>query len=217
MIRCIAIKDDGEQCTRKPSSESKNKNYCKQHDKSNQTKKLATIEAVEPWVLLKFPEPDARNGKRYIQKIRTHLNKSNSFSKKDSQSGFIYIFCLAHERKLNYYKIGYTERTVEERLEEWGEKHSALELCACFRVNSNAHQKESLIHLYLAYCRMYRYPNERGFHSVYKLSGEIIQDGQENTDEKERLVAKNKEIEWFCAPLEEILSVVEGILKIKTK
>jgi hypothetical protein len=64
---------------------------------------------------------------------------------------------------------------------------------------------------------MYRYPNESGtgFHSVYKLSGEIIQDGQENTDEKERLVAKNKEIEWFCAPLEEILSVVEGILKIK--
>lgn len=219
MIRCIAIKADGEQCTRNASMiESKSKNYCKQHAKSNQTKKLSTVEAVEPWVLLKFPEPDARNGKRYIQKIRTHLNKStSSCSKKDSQSGFIYIFCLSHERKLNYYKIGYTERTVEERLEEWGEKHSALELCACFRVNSNAQRKESLIHLYLAYCRMYRYPYESGtgFHSVYKLSGEIIEDGQENTDEKERLIAKNKEIEWFCAPLDEILKVVEGILKIK--
>ena len=238
-MRCIAIKGDGEQCTRaattkvaikeskdtgdsEDSLETKDSNkskdlFCSQHSKIVQSKKVDTIKSVEPWTLLKYPTPDPRNGKKYIQKIRTHLNNSSNFRapKSNPHSGFIYVFYLKREKGLHYYKIGYTERPVEERLEEWSDKHD-LELYASYHVTCNVHKFESLIHLYLAYCRMYRYPNDRGgFHSVFKLSGKIIRDGQENEKEDERLVAKNKEIEWFCAPIAEILEIIEGILKIK--
>jgi hypothetical protein len=210
MNSCLAIKADGDQCTRHQAAGERH--YCSQHAKSAKNKKVERLGTIEPWVLMKLPVPDARNTKRYIQKIRTHLNKSPP--SKDQPGGFIYVFYLPHERDLHYYKIGYTERPVEERLEEWGEKHK-LELAVSYGVKANVHKTESLIHLYLAYCRLYRTPNAHGFHSVYKVSGKVIQDGQQNRKDDERLVAKSKEIEWFCAPLKEILATIEGILKIK--
>lgn len=205
MNRCIAIKADGEQCTRDTTKGT----FCTQHAKCAEKKKVTKVNTIEPWTLLKLPTPDPRNGKRYIQKIRTHLNKRPNL---DEAGGYIYIFYVPSEGGLDYWKIGFTVRTVEERLEEWSKKHR-LKLYVSYHIKKGAHQIESLIHLYLAYCRVYRYPNKRGYHSVYKLSKKVIKDGQENReDDEERLVAKNKEIEWFCAPIEEILKFVEPIV-----
>jgi len=207
MNRCIAIKDDGEQCTRNKSKE--NKTFCAQHAKGAAKKKITKVGTVEPWTLLKLPVPDPRNGKRFIQKIRTHLNKTQQ---PNEPGGFIYIFYVPTDSGPDYWKIGYTERPVEERLSEWSKIHK-LKLYVSYSIKKGVHQIESLIHLYLAYCRVYRYPSKRGYHSVYKLSKKVIKDGQEHEeDDEERLVAKNKEIEWFCAPIDEILHYVEPIV-----
>lgn len=215
MNRCLAIKGDGEQCTRHQAANERR--YCTQHAKTSKTKKVETVGTVEPWIILGFPEPDPRNGKKYIQKIRTHLNKASSFAspKSNPHSGSIYVFYLPREKGLNYYKIGYTEQTVEERMEQWAKAHPDLELLSSYFVTCNAQKYEALIHMYLAYCRLYRYPNAHGFHSVYMLSGEVIQDGQQNREDDEKPIAKSKEIEWFCAPLKEVIRIIEGILKTK--
>jgi len=207
MIRCEAIKQDGEQCTRYPKD---GKPLCSQHRNMTNTK-VTVVKTPDPWTLLKLPEPDERNGKRYIQKIRTHLKKPKT--EKPQKGGYIYIYFLPREKKLQYWKIGYTERTVEERMREWSAKYT-LEVYTTFKVENDVQYIEALIHLYLTYCRIYRYPNKHGYQSVYKLKPScVIKDGQENREDDERLVAKNKEIEWFCAPIREILNVVEPIIK----
>lgn len=200
MDQCMAIKKDGLQCTRNKAPGQKH--YCTQHSKSTTT---THIKEIEPWVTLKLPEPDKRNEARYIQAIRTHLKKTHTFKKNTPTGGFIYIFSLPSEKGSNYWKIGFTTRTVEERLEEWASKRP-LTLYKSYEIRYNAQKTEALIHLYLAYCRVYRYSTEQGFHTVHKLTGKVLEDGGEK-----RPSAKSKEIEWFQAPIDEILRVVEPI------
>lgn len=99
-------------------------------------------------------------------------------------------------------------------MSEWSSKHT-LQVYTTFKVDKHdVHWVEQLIFMYLAYCRLYRYPHKQGYQSVYMLKpGDVIQDGQQCAKGDERLVAKNKQIEWFCAPIEEILAVVEPIIK----
>jgi hypothetical protein len=129
--------------------------------------------------------------------------------------GHIYIYFLPRERALNYWKIGRTQRSVEQRMKEWSSKYK-LEVYAIYKAERDVVQAESLIHLYLTYCRMYRYPSARGYQSVYKLNpSEVIQDGQQCDPESgERVVAKNKEIEWFCEDVEVVRRVVEAIMEV---
>jgi hypothetical protein len=58
---------------------------------------------------------------------------------------------------------------------------------------------------------MHRYPIQTEdsvkFHSIYSASGKVI----EALDEEERLVAKNKNIEFFHAPIKEIVHVIKFI------
>lgn len=101
-------------------------------------------------------------------------------------------------------------------MREWSKKYT-LVVYNTFKCEQNVKLAESLIHLYLTYCRMYRYPSKRGYQSVYKLKpNEIIQDGQQ-CDEGERVVAKNKEIEWFCEHIEDISKVVEAVVNHVSK
>lgn len=205
MDQCIAIKQDGEQCTRTKGAGQRL--YCSHHAKSKKT--LSTVKSVEPWTLLRLPEPDERNGKRFMQKIRTHLNTTHPYSKENPHSGSIYIFYLPREKGLDFWKIGYTTRSVSERMEEWAEKYT-LEVYREYEIPYNVQKTESLIHMYLAYCRVYRYPTAKGFHSVHKLSGKVVEEGGEK-----RPSAKTKEIEWFHAPIKEILKYVEPITNKK--
>jgi len=50
--------------------------------------------------------------------------------------------------------------------------------------------------------------------SVWSATGEIIEDEQYNKiNQDERLVAKSKMIEWFCAPYDgEIRNVIESLI-----
>lgn len=208
MKSCEAFKADGEQCTRQYKVKTaEGKHFCTQHAKCKAVKSVAE---PEPWETLRLPEPDPRNGKRYIQKVRKMLSEAPG----KKREGHIYIYFLPREKTLRYWKIGLTERTVEERMQEWSAKYT-LEVYTTFRVATDVYYVESLIHLYLTYCRIYRYPSKRGFQSVYKLKPSVvIQDGQQ-AEQGERVVAKNKQIEWFCEDIEEILKVVKAIIKAK--
>lgn len=206
---CEAIKHDGLQCTRTYKHTTlKGKHVCKQHLNAQTTVK----DKKEPWDLKALPAPNVENGKRTIQKIRTKLLKG---PKTNDAGGAIYIYYLSAEQKLTYWKIGKTRRNVDERLQEWAEEHKQ-EVVAyeTFVVTKNLDFIEALIHVYLAYCNMHRYPHGKGFHSVLSLHNKVIKDGQEQQPgDTERLVAKNKHVEWFNERIDVIMKVVTPILE----
>lgn len=206
---CISIKEDGKQCTRlgKHRNES-GYFYCTQHSKIASKEKAITVHTIEPWTMIGLAEPLKSNGSKMIQKLRKRLFRG---PKLDDPSGSIYIYFFEHERPLNYWKIGRTEGTVEKRKDQWSEEHGQeVTIYGEFKVKRNVRYIERIIHLYLAYCNMHRYPYELKFHSVWMLDPEeIIMDGQQN--HSERLIAKNKHVEWFCEKIENILDIVKPV------
>jgi hypothetical protein len=212
--KCEAIKEDGKQCTR---NQPKDNTLCTQHQKQDK-KKATTINDIEPWTLLKLPVPFEANGKSINQKIRTRLKRG---PRKNDGAGWIYIYCLQHEQnqKLNYYKIGRTNRRVTHRMKEWDDIHKdqgKVKLIDSHHVEHGIDFCERLIHKYLAYCNMHRYPHNKGFHSVWALDpNEVIDDGQQRKEGEERPIAKNKHVEWFCEDITDIRAVVEPIVKKK--
>jgi len=192
---CEAIKADGLRCTYKCKD---GKNVCGVH-KNTKT----TVSSGEPWIL----EPDVRNGKRIIQRIRTKLLKG---PKTDDEGGTIYVYYIQSEAKLSYYKVGMTRRDVDKRMEEWADEHDTAIVVQCtFVVERNLEFIEKLIHTYLTYCNLHRTPHKRGLHSVLSLHGTIMEDGQQHTgDPKDRMVAKNKFKEWFASSLNDVLAVI---------
>lgn len=191
----------GTQCSRKQTS-----TYCTQHKKI--VDKGNTSTDLEPWIALKLPAPAEGNGKRNIQKIRTKLRNG---PRKTDTAGTIYVYCLESERKrnLNYWKIGRTSRELDVRLSEWKHEHDdPIVLEFSIQAERNVAFVERLIHLYLAYARMIRYPQTKGngFHSVWFLDpDEVIEEGKDR-------IAKNKHIEWFCLPINEAIDLIKVLV-----
>lgn len=209
--KCQSTTQKKTQCTRNAVEGS---DKCAQHGgkakelNSNETKALG-LPAV----------PKETQG-NVVKKIQRLIQKDLSSSQaKTTAGGYVYIYRLAHETGLNYWKIGMTDREVDKRMKEWEGTLRCRVLCVKeYKLKKNHAYCERLIHLYLDYCRMYRYPAEakKGdkhvlFKSKWYRSGEWIDDDQ-GREIDERLVAKNKHVEWFCAPLAEILKVVQAIV-----
>jgi len=203
--RCVAIKKDQKRCTR--SAVCTRTRMCTQHAKLQGG--APPVEA-EPWVALRLPTPSAKNSTRALRKLRARLRRAPPAG---SPEGYIYVYGIRGERALNYWKVGMTERAdVEHRVDEWRRTHGkgAVELRGYFRTRHAKHV-ERVVHLYLTYCRMYRYELEDGtFHSVWAETGAVIEDGHETTSE--RLVATRKHIEWFCEEYAHIRAVIEGVI-----
>lgn len=203
--RCEAIKKDGLQCTMRCA---KGKRLCSRYHANSKT---TITDAHEPWTLKGLPIPDARNGKRVLQKIRTKLLKG---PKEKDKGGSIYIYRFKEETA--YYKIGKTRQSVDTRIKEWVLIHNrTVVLCDSFEVEKGLDFVEALIHIYLAYCNLHRTPHGKGHHSVLSLHNIVVDDGQQHTKEdKERLTAKSKHVEWFFEDLKQILKIVEPIIKL---
>ena len=208
--RCRALKGDGLQCTRKAVGVHP---YCTQHQKSKNT---TSIDNQEPWARLALVAPRAENGKRALQKIRTLLNKKPA---KNDGAGYIYVYCLRHERDLHYYKIGRTSRAVEVRIKEWAADTPGIELVKCYHVSVGHCRLESLVHAYLHYCRIYRTPygeRPKKMHSVWASDQSTVIDDGQQLDEKQAqahtLVARSKQVEWFCEELRVIKRVIKSLL-----
>lgn len=204
--QCESFTGAGHQCTRRYKHTNINGvRLCGQHKNSQTTIHKKT----EPWTKKKLPAPSPENGIRVIQKIRRKILRGPKVS---DGGGSIYIYSLKGESKLNYFKIGKTERNADDRLKEWAYEHKREILCEkVYKVSKNVGFMEKLIHFYLAYCNMHRTPSKRGFHSVYSLDGTIIKDGQEHEDDEDRMVAKSKHIEWFHMKLEDVKQLVHTI------
>ncbi len=208
---CEATKLDSKQCTRTSVTQnaSTGKHLCTQHAKKAGT----TIK--EPWQELGLIAPSEKIGQKALGKLRRRLRNT----KKDrGGSGSIYVYYIATEAGLDYWKVGMTKKDADERLNEWQKTHKARVLKKCeFKVDQSVLFIERIVHLYLDHCRMHRTPTADGketlFRSVYSATGELIDDDQDKkigTDE--RLVAKNKHVEWFNAPITEVKSVIESIV-----
>lgn len=218
--KCEALTLKGNQCKKAGTYTVGGARYCTQHHEKHikdSDAVIVTIRDTEPWEKNRLPTPSPENGRRVLQKIRRRIKAGPS--PKDTAPGCIYIYYLEEEADLNYWKIGRTSRTADERLKEWAAEHkkAKIKLAKQYKVQGHANFIETLIHLYLHYARMYRTPygDDGHFHSVWASTGEIIQDGQETTTE--RVVAMRKHIEWFCMPFEDVVAVVGALVNAYRK
>jgi hypothetical protein len=152
-----------------------------------------------------------KNRPYVIKKIGTRHRKGLP---KTKTPGYVYIFYLENEKGKNFWKIGMTTR-LEKRMQEWNKHYGGKATLVQKKLYKSDYCEfmERVIHLYLDYCRMHRYPihteDAIKFHSIYSATGKVI----EAVDEEERLVAKNKNIEFFHAPIKEIKTVIAFIQK----
>lgn len=212
IVICEAIKLDGLQCTNKGVECHEGAHLCRIHYKKRT--KVITTKEVEPWVTQKLPTPYEANGARVIQKIRSLLRKGPK--KNDATSGHIYVYYLAREQTLSYWKVGVTNRSVGARLKEWRQERNQRDIVleCSYKLERGCKYVERLIHLYLAYCRMARYPHKTGFHSVWYMDPSVVvNDGQQQEEgDSGRLSPRAKLTEWFSAPLRDILDIIEPLV-----
>lgn len=237
---CEALTGEGKQCSRKHTKTLcvkatilKEKRLCTQHYKSEVKKNASTKETVavcvvgdpEPWTLLRFTlKPRATNGARALQKLRTLLKKGPRKNK--PLNGYIYLYFLQRDvdaGQHDYWKIGMTTRDdYGKRVAEWKGAHAKGAGVTHRRTYPTSHPEfaERIIHLYLHYCRMMRYPRTDAegkacLHSVWYRDRSIIRDGQQQREEETdtKLVAKNKHTEWFCEELDYIGDVVRNVVE----
>lgn len=217
MTGCQAITLKGAACSRSGAHTStvSGKHLCTQH--LNVEAKARVIVIKDVWAELGLVTPSKKLTQKALNKLKRKLGNTTSDR---GGEGSIYVYSIASEAGSNYYKVGMTEKEADERLAEWAKTHKARILKKCvFKVEKNVKLIERIIHLYLDYCRMYRTPTndnkEKLFRSVYKVTGEIIDDEQNKKIGKDkRLVANNKFVEWFHAPITDIKTVIESVVNV---
>jgi hypothetical protein len=196
--------------------------------KKAQCKRSATVGSycslhvpkVEPWTALSLPCPNESNRKSILTKLRTKLRQPAA--KRSGGAGHIYIYYIKeeHDAYLMYWKIGMTERSVKVRLAEWARVHSktkgTLLLAKTYRITHAHKWVERVIHLYLNYCRVYRYvrdDEDGSFYSVWAATHEPCPESVDNEDEEGVPVATHKQVEWFHAlDLKEIDALITSII-----
>jgi hypothetical protein len=199
--QCQALTHAGKQCSRHAAAGDR---VCKQHAK---TAKVAvfTATATEPWVTRGMPAPALDKLRAHVvQKIRRKLRAG---PRKDRSGGSIYVYRLVGDSHPDLYKVGQTTGSVERRLASWARKHgSEVKRVAQYVVSQDVAWVERVVHLYLDYCRVYRYPllNGGGLESVWAATGEPLDPQSPPVSPRSRLVTE-KMIEWFAAPFEQVI------------
>ena len=242
-VKCEAFTQKGTRCSKngKCFSAISQKNLCTQHKNkedadmldqaAEKEKEKQTVEDVlqKQLTVEKFDIPTRRLSEVQLSNLKRHLQKQ---AKASDGPGHIYIYSLANEQGMEYWKVGTTKKDADERLKEWETEHGVRILKkAAVKVNGKHKYIERLIHLYLAYCRMIRMPikDEKVMLSKwYSLSrrrgaAETI-DGMIEDRHYQDLIEKYKTLEavlekrakkhhqeWFCAPIETIMQVVEEV------
>jgi len=161
-----------------------------------------------------MPTPSAKLRAPVLQKLRRKLKAGPrpSTPRGRHKGGSIYVYCLVDDDHA-VYKVGQTTDAVERRLASWARKHGGgreIKCCAVYVVSQDVAWVERVIHLYLDYCRVYRYPLAGGqLESVWAATGEPLGDARPASP-RSRLVTE-KMIEWFAAPLEEIDAIITQV------
>jgi len=197
---CVEIKVDGKQCTR----DAKIGERCTQHHNMHLKKNTNPI-----FEKLNLPEPDPKIGSKFVKKIRSRLEKGVLDS---DGPGFIYIYYIESEKGLNKWKIGKTTRDLDERLAEWTEAHgkkNTVRLHKSYKLLKGTDFVERNIHNYFKHWNIYRYQQEDGsFYDEYAMSGDPVDE-----QEKKKVSAKGKHIEWFMGDINEIKAVLQKLVE----
>jgi hypothetical protein len=227
---CGLLKAKNKQCSNngKYVDQKTGKHYCGHHYKKGDTKppairdcepsrpsqvaKPATVK--EPWKTLGLPDPSKELRVSVLKRLVTRLNRG---PKPNDSSGYLYVYSLASEEGLNYWKVGMTTRTVTERKKEWQAKHPGFTLMMkeYYHVPTKAVRcLERVVHLYLDHRRMHRYPilGGKALFSVWSATGVAV-DANSKQQQKERLVATTKMVEWFCLPWSELSPLLDALVK----
>jgi hypothetical protein len=141
------------------------------------------------------------------KKLQTIMKKGPS---KTDGKGHIYAYWLDCDEYDTYYKVGRTSRDVDKRLKEW--KGAIYKVSWPVKYQKLA---EKLIHVYLDHVRVYRYELAKNtICTIWKTSGEPVEDSDEDLKEKYKLEARTKMIEWFYMPWKELEKNIKMILAI---
>lgn len=202
----MATKRDGKQCTR----DAKVGDYCTQHSKN---KPLPPSAAVWWWEKYGLPKPAAEIGAKYLKRIRTRLEKG--VKPNDTKAGFIYIYYFEHERGFNLWKVGKTNKTVDERLKKWkSDHHKDNKIClhkSYALPNGGTDLVERTIHDYFKHWNVHRYPQDDGsFYNVYSMTGEPFS-ATKGEPERDYSNKTHKHVEWFHGNVEEIKKVLQKL------
>lgn len=216
--KCPGTKKDGNPCQYRakhldPISKTF---FCKHHlpKISSTTTIITQAKSRQP------PYQKDRLRSSVVKKIERRLK---SGPRTTDEPGHIYVYALQHEMdaQMDYWKVGMTTRAPEERAKEWSAKHHKTHTVvtqAVFHVPTRAVKHvERLIHLYLDYCRLYRYPLASGaIRSVWAHSGNLIEDkdGKEWAAQtpQERPVALHKMVEWFWISWKDLEPLIKELI-----
>ena len=212
--RCEAFTQQGKQCTRRGKSiDWSGKNVCKQHFFGHHA--VISVRDPEPWEARGMAAPSDKLRTHVLQKLRRKLKNGPrpSTPRSGNRGGSIYVYCLEDDEHEHLYKVGMTSDSVDKRLQAWARKHkgTTLKRVAEYYVGQDVAWVERVIHLYLDYCRVYRYPRVRGgLESVWAATGKPLNPDTPPVSPRSLLVTE-KMIEWFALPFEEIDAVIQGI------
>jgi T5orf172 domain len=205
-FQCVSYTKEGKQCTR-PSLSHSSQQLCWQHERAT-GKKIFTTTEREPWERLGIIiAPSTENTPRALQKLRVLLRRGPT---KLDCDGHIYVYTCQSDKEnpISYYKVGRTARDTRKRVE----KEQGGNLKRSWRTGDHKFA-EALIHSYLSYCRVYRYPHHRGFHSIWQRNGKTIEDGQNLPGGPPKHKARKKQVEWFACEWEHLERLIGAILK----
>jgi hypothetical protein len=211
-LRCDAFTGEGKQCSRWSKVRDASGRYvCRQHFVTQST--VISVREAEPWDQRGIPAPSKKLRLHILQKLRRKLKAG---PKQAGKGGAIYVYCLEGDDYENLYKVGMTSDSVDKRLQSWARKHkgTVLKRVAVYAINQDVSWMERVIHLYLDYCRVYRYPRimGTGLESVWAATGERLDTTAGCGPPSPRsLLVTEKMIEWFAAPFEDIDAVIQSI------
>lgn len=163
------------------------------------------------WDICKLPEPNLQHlNPKQLQKLNKELYQRVGVGK---EGGHIYVYCIPDE-DVWLLKIGKTSRSLDERLKEWAKEHPLEELFSV-EFPCDIDLAERIIHLYLDWARVYRYPlsSDEGllFYDVWKSNHKPIIEG--TSEPKEKLQNNRKHTEWFAVELKEAEEIIEAVLQ----
>lgn len=235
---CEATTGKGTNCTfrHKHFSAVSSRNLCTIHFKKEENDHIDALAAAQTIVDKKKPFltvdeiglPTDKLSAKTFNKLVRHLKKGPKASDR-AVEGHIYIYSIASEQGMDYWKVGMTNKDADARLKEWETAHKVRILKrASFKVKTGTAFVERAIHLYLSYCRMLRTPvteDKKLMYSVWYETNQVIEDVHYDTlllsnmydspkKLQEAMVVKKKHKEWFCAPIEDVLNVVNKITNL---
>lgn len=174
----------------------------------------------QPWRALKLPDPSPSLRTNVRKRLVRRLNRGPR--KATDSAGYMYAFYLTSETGKDYWKVGMTTRAPEDRLKEWQSSlpHHNVQLKKAFYVPGPCVEfVERVVHLYLDHCRLHRYPVLEGRWLISKFSatGAVVKDEHwtaVQNEAQERVVARRKQVEWFCAPWPAVHDLIVQVIRV---